>query len=276
MTSEHTSMPSHELAEMAILDAYGLLESPDQIRFEQAFMATTPDVQAEIRRIQEDIATDERLLPSVDPPEYLRARVLERIHAAMALNSAGLFMGDYAAHQPVDALPFNAHRSGFLGSVWTWRMAALVLLGVCLTLVVTSTSSKRHFDRIMAEAVRLQTGQTIEKSLGEEYAPFLKMMNSPTARHQYLAAADGQGFIRLSVDEKTGECFLFAMDFMGYTGPCNVDITSSDGAVHRSATLRTDRIFDGIAMQFDPVSLPGATVRITDATGAMIATAKLV
>ncbi|MCP4759885.1 MAG: hypothetical protein GY894_08475 [Planctomycetes bacterium] len=276
MTSEHISIPSHELAEMAILDAYGLLESPEQVRFEQAFLALTPDVQAEIRRIQEEIATDERLLPSVNPPEHLRVRTLGRIHAAMALNSAGLVMGEYSAQTSRNPMQFAPQRSSFIGSVWTWRMAALILLGVCLTLVVTSTSSKRHFDRMMAEAVRLQTGQTIERSLGENYAPFLKMMNSPTAQHRYLAAADGQGFVRVSIDEKTGECFLFAMDLMGHDGPCTVDFTSSDGSVQRTALLRTDRVFDSVAIQFDPNLLAGTSVRISDAAGVLIAKAKLV
>jgi hypothetical protein len=40
--------------------------------------------------------------------------------------------------------------------------------------------------------------------------------------------------------------------------------------------LHTDRIFDGIAMRLDPATLPGSSIRVTDGTGAVIATAQLI
>ena len=81
MTSRtHTTM--NELVELATLDAFGLLPAADAVKFEQAFMTASSEVQAEIRSIQADLATDTTLLNGEEPSASLRQRVLD----AVALN----------------------------------------------------------------------------------------------------------------------------------------------------------------------------------------------
>jgi len=274
MTAEHIIMPLHELAELAVLDAYGVLPDADLLRFEQAFLATSPEVQAELRRIQADIATDERLLPICEPPTELRAKVLGRIHAAMDLSRASEIDADIARlrHPAMQAAEQNPN---FLSSVWTWRMAALLLLGVVLTLVATNTSNQRHFEQLSLEAMRLQATHEFEVAMGDQYQPFMELMRRPDVEHAYLSADGGHGFVRLSIDETSGRVFVMAMDLVGHEGPCRLEVSSEAGELLSATDLRTDRYIDAATMEVDPAVLANATVRLVDGLGRTIATTRL-
>ncbi|MDP6890879.1 MAG: hypothetical protein QF471_06075 [Phycisphaerales bacterium] len=271
MTNTHIYMPPRELAELALLDAYGLLEAADQIRFEQAFLAVSPDVQAEIRRIQMEIVTDESLLPACEPPAELKIRVLDRIHAAMSMSTAGML--------GMDEMPFQRHAAQIgpggrvLSSVWTWRMAALVLLGVCLTLIVMVNTGTRHFDRMFEEAMRLHTEQEVEMTLGENFQPYLELMRRSTSQ-QYLAVEGGRGMIRVSIDETSGDIFLLAMDLQSDDGPYSFSITAADGDTVATVAIRTDQYLDGVSLNVDPALIAGAAFELRDGTGRIIATTK--
>ncbi|MDP6987599.1 MAG: hypothetical protein QGG74_06105 [Phycisphaerales bacterium] len=272
MTNTPIYMPPHELAELALLDAYGLLEAADQIRFEQAFLAVSPDVQAEVRRIQTEIATDDALLPDCEPPAELKARVLDRIHAAMAMNTAGIL--------GMDEMPFQRDTVGrigpggrVLGSVWTWRMAALVLLGVCLTLIVMVNTGSRHFERVFEEAMRLHTEQEVEMTLGDDFQPYLDLMRRSTSQ-QYLAIDGGRGMVRVSIDEVSGDIFLLAMDLDSEAGPYSFSITSAEGTTVGSVAVRADQYLDGVAMNIDPALLAGARFELRDSSGRVVATTR--
>lgn len=82
-------MSVHELLEMASLDALGLLDADERKRFEDAFRAAPPSVQAMIRREQGRIARHDGILPDVDPPPGLRARVIAAVRRAMENVRAG-------------------------------------------------------------------------------------------------------------------------------------------------------------------------------------------
>ena len=274
MTGEHIHMPLHELAELAVLDAYGVLPDADLLRFEQAFLATSPEVQSELRRIQANIATDERLLPTCEPPKELRDKVLGRIRAAMDLSQASEIDTDVTRfrHPAVQAAEQNPN---FLSSVWTWRMAALLLLGVVLTLVATNTSNQRHFEQLSLEAMRLQATHEFEVAMGDQYQPFMELMRRPDVEHAYLSADGGHGFVRLSIDETSGRVFVMAMDLVGHEGPCRLEVSSEAGELLSATDLRTDRYIDAATLTVDPTVLANATVRLVDGLGRTIATTRL-
>jgi hypothetical protein len=274
MTTEHILMPSHELAELAVLDAYGMLPDADLLRFEQAFLAISPEAQAELRRIQADIATDERLLPACEPSAALRTKVIGRIRAAMDLSQASELDADIARFQH-PAMQAAEQNSNFLSSVWTWRMAALLLLGVVLTLVATNTSNQRHFDQLNLEAMRLQATHEFEVAMGDQYQPFMELMRRPDVEHAYLSADGGHGFVRLSIDETSGRVFVMAMDLVGHEGPCRLEVSSEGGELLSATDLRTDRYIDAATMEVDPTILANATVRLIDGLGRTIATTRL-
>lgn len=76
-------MTTHELLEMASMDALGLLDADEREAFERAFRTAPPAVQAQIRREQLRASAGDELLPAVEPPPGLRARVLAAVREAI-------------------------------------------------------------------------------------------------------------------------------------------------------------------------------------------------
>lgn len=72
-----------ELLEMASIDAHGMLDEIETARFERAFVAATPSLQAEIIALQERVALDASLRSGEQPPHSLRLRTLARVAQAV-------------------------------------------------------------------------------------------------------------------------------------------------------------------------------------------------
>jgi hypothetical protein len=113
-------MTLQELLEHAHLDALGQLDEREQAAFETAFAVAPPAVQAQIRKAQERIAGMDHLLPQVEPPAYLREKVLTAVHAAMLADGAGSDAGE--GLRP-------AHRVGT-----AWRTATVCLVAAVIVL----------------------------------------------------------------------------------------------------------------------------------------------
>lgn len=77
-------MTTRELFEMASMDVLGLLDEQERASFEDAFRAATPAVQAQLRREQVRFSEMDRILPDVEAPVGLRARVMAAVREAIA------------------------------------------------------------------------------------------------------------------------------------------------------------------------------------------------
>ena len=272
MNSTHNIPSMQELAELATLDAYGLLDESDLFRLEQAMLHAPSDVRASVRAIQDEIATDEHLLPEATPPATLRQQVIDRVRAAVDLHdtahAAGTMPPNGLQDQP---LSFS---QATLRSVWTWRMAALVLLGACVALVVVKERQQQHFNRVIHEAISLQADSQLKDTLGSSYATFVSLMERPDVRHIYLVGPHGDGAVRLSVDEDTGQMYAFGMDLAGQDG-CALELRTSTGEVVARESFLTDRYLAGIALQVDPSDLAGLTACLVTSDGQVIAKSAL-
>ncbi len=130
-------MTTAELMELALLDVLALLDEEEQSAFDRAFRAATPEVQSQIRREQTRLARIDALLPDVEAPVTLRARVLAAVRAAISASSSP---GEAAALHLAQSARATEHRGqGHRRRVtpW-WRAAALgataaaVVLGALL------------------------------------------------------------------------------------------------------------------------------------------------
>ena len=72
-----------EMLELAIADAMGVLDTVDSARFERAFAAAVPSLQAEVRAMQDRVVADRALLSDELPPASLRLRTLARVASAI-------------------------------------------------------------------------------------------------------------------------------------------------------------------------------------------------
>jgi len=77
-------MNTRELFELASLDVLGLLDDREREAFEKAFRAATPSIQAQVRREQTRFSQMSDVLPQVEAPAGLRAKVLAAVRDAIA------------------------------------------------------------------------------------------------------------------------------------------------------------------------------------------------
>lgn len=133
-------MKTHELLEMASLDAMGLLDPQERDEFERAFQAAAPEVQAQIRREQTRLAAFEAVLPNVQPPLGLKAKVMAALREAMANVSLGGRSTDdvIARIRPVS------------GVNRLWRAGALASAAAAIALAFTTLQLKSEYDDISA------------------------------------------------------------------------------------------------------------------------------
>lgn len=139
-------MTLQELIELAILDAMALLDDEERERFEACFRAASPAVQAQVRREQTRLSHIESLLPDVDPPAGLRARVVQAVRDEMARSAAdrtaGLIMPEIVPSRGVSPM---------------WRATSLGLLAAMLVLTVTmflfQSQHQRAVDQLRTDAM---------------------------------------------------------------------------------------------------------------------------
>jgi hypothetical protein len=123
MNTQRThEMNTQDLMEMASLDALGLLDPDERDSFERAFRAAAPAVQAQIRREQLRFSRLDDLLPNVDPPLGLRARVIAAVRGAMESVA-----GRKGADAPALRFPSGVSRFWRVGAIGA--MAASLVLG---------------------------------------------------------------------------------------------------------------------------------------------------
>lgn len=119
-------LTTQEMIELAVLDAHGLLEDDERAIFERQFASATPATQAMIRREQTRHADIARVLPDVQPPAELRAKVIGAVRAAMA---EALFSG--AASESL-GMRLSDRRS--VSSLW--RIGTIGAIAACVAMAI--------------------------------------------------------------------------------------------------------------------------------------------
>ena len=112
-----------QLVEMASLDAFGLLDAEDSLRFEDAFLAAPSRIRDSILDLQAEMVTEDPLLFSETPDDSLREKVLQKVAEAMSERDETL--QPLAQIGPADELTqASIENRSFSQSIWTWRAVA--------------------------------------------------------------------------------------------------------------------------------------------------------
>lgn len=137
-------MRTSELIEMASLDALGLLSETEQQDYERAFRAAPPEVRRQIRAEQQRSAEFEAsLLPRVEPAKLLKARVVEAVAKASALEESS---GARAVvHRPGRVVP-KVRPTRRVSPLW--RAASIGLAIAVTVLGVLSVQLQEHNYRL--------------------------------------------------------------------------------------------------------------------------------
>jgi hypothetical protein len=274
MTSR-THVTMNELVELATLDAFGLLPAADAVKFEQAFMTASSEVQAEVRRIQADLAADPSSLDDEVPSATLRQRVLDAV--AKTIESEAERLAPLATignnNQATAGYQTNApaqQNSGLLASVWTWRMAALIMFGVVVTLAVFNATSNREASMLATTYTTLNTLDELEDQFGPQFTEFI---NNPNCRQYYLSSTSGTGMIRVAINERTSTAFVLGLDLEANMANSQLRIVSTDGTSRPLAMLEPKEGFVGQALTSVDMNLFAANfdrIELVDANGKVL------
>lgn len=217
-------LKTHEILELARLDALGMLDHDERVVFERAFQDASPALRDQIHREQNRLTDISDLLPDVDPPQDLRARVIGAVRDAMSAVT-GRNAGDVLAR--IEPLASNMRRN--VSPLWRaacigFATATVVLMG--LGFYVQST----YDDSLTA----LRDGE-LSAQIAREIGPqFVDTLLSPTAeRVNFLPVADnaGRGGAVVLIDSETKLAFLVCKNLPKISGQYALVITDNDGQI---------------------------------------------
>jgi len=198
-------MTTHELLELASLDALGLLDPEERESFELAFRAATPALQAQIRREQLRLSNLDGMLPAVEPPPGLRARVMAKVREAIDSMTVRKFTG--GAIVPDLRPAYGVNRMWRVGAIAA--AAASVVLGLSVlqmrmdyTDIQNGQVNNGVTDRILSDF-----GVRFSQSMFDPQTRFVQFSSDAT-KAEASSPFSGRALLVLSPEARTGELFL--------------------------------------------------------------------
>ena len=182
-----------ELMELAVLDAYGLLDPIESELFNRSFHNAPASVQDEIIRLQHRFATDESLLPSDLPSSTLKKKVLHTVAKAADTEAKRLAPLALIGARAVAENTSTAATT----SILLWRSAAIILFCVTVVLAIFTLDTQRAARDFSNQIASLQARMSIEQN-GKP--SMLETLTNPLSRIVRLERERGNnnGYIRVS------------------------------------------------------------------------------
>jgi hypothetical protein len=193
MTSSETMTP-RELLELAALDALGLLDEFEAALYTRAYHDAPATVQDEIRRLQAEVARDERLLPGEEPDPGLRERVLKAVAKAIEHDEKRLApLATIGRRRGGDAAGGSRFRLNASGQFW--RAACFVLAGIAVVFALFWVQTQ-HYVVALTEIAKTRL---VEKDFELMGPAAHEMLMDPNTQHKVLtlteAGTAGTGLI---------------------------------------------------------------------------------
>jgi hypothetical protein len=250
MSPQH-NWTTRDLFELASLDALGLLSEDERRAFEDAFAAASPHVQAQLRDQQSRMAEIDSILPRVEAPAGLKARVLAAVQAAIDVLPRRTTTVAHAAGRTPRLLPSRGVNAAWRGLA-IGAAAAAVVFGV-----VTFTVFRENQDMSSALAQNTMTDMLLK-----EFGPsFERRLLSPTTRFVKFEApqngAEESGVALLLFDEPTRSGQFFCKNLPQSDGKYVLVLVDADGKAVGDAMVDFRYTGSGIARcDLNNVDLP--------------------
>lgn len=271
-------MTPRDLVEMASLDALGLLDEAERAEFEAAFRAASPEVQAAVRRAQLRATRIDDLLPAVDPPPGLKARVLAAVRTAIA----AVTLETDTREGPVATRGTAGYASGhessafvrLLNSAFVWRTACLgfatatIVLGVFYNIVhsnLSEVTDRVRTERFAAE-FRNQFGPAFVDSMMGPQSMWLSF--APAAQDLSLGISVDEVRAKLLYDPERRVAFVRVEGLPDVNALYQVVVERAEGAKRRQLEFfgSHEAIFRQIN-NIDASDINGLTIYAPDASG---------
>lgn len=161
-------MSTRELLELALLDAFGVLDEGECADFESALAASSTSVRAQVRSEQDRIMRTELAeLAQGEPDESLRDRVLEAVRQAR-LEQTRQHRGArplslHAVEQDAQAFPMRRHRK--FSALVVWRAAALAFAAATVVFGWSTFQMRAQYETL----AQAQSDDALFESLAAEF-----------------------------------------------------------------------------------------------------------
>lgn len=223
---------TQELLELAQLDVLGLLDADEREAFERSFRAASPETQAQIRREQTRLAGSgaDALLPRVDVPMGLRARVLAAIRDAMQTMTSASRTGDDVAGRIIpDLIPSRGVNR------W-WRTGAIGSLAASIVFGFAALQMRADNQRL----TNAQESERLSRLFFQEYGPQFEntLLNHNTKFVQFTPAAEnaavGAAKATLLLDSVNKRAQLYIKNFSEASGRYSLVVVDQNGQSRRA------------------------------------------
>jgi hypothetical protein len=239
--SPQNNWTTRDLFELASLDALGLLSEDERRAFEDAFAQAGPHVQSQLRDQQTRMAEIDSLLPRVEAPAGLKARVMAAVQAAIEAiprRTAPVMHGAGRTPKLLPARGVNA----------VWRGLAIGAAAAAVVFGVVTLQVFRQNQEISSSLA----SSTMTDMLLKEFSPsFEKRLLSPTTRFVKFeapqrGAGDG-GLALLLLDEGSRSGQFFCKNLPQSDGNYTLVLVDGDGRVVGDAMVAFRYNGSGIA-----------------------------
>ncbi|MHC4609557.1 MAG: hypothetical protein ACYS7M_04340, partial [Planctomycetota bacterium] len=171
MTSSEP-MTQRELLELAALDTLGLLDEFEAAYYTRSYHDAPATVQDEIKRLQAEVAADQRLLPGEEPDPALRERVLKAVAQAIESDESRLAplatIGRRRAGGSRGERGFHLRVSGQF-----WRAACFVMAGVAVVFALFWFQAQNYVNALSEIAYIDDTEGVLEDLMGPTFKDYL-------------------------------------------------------------------------------------------------------
>lgn len=267
-TPEH--LDRSQLLELAVLDAFGLLEEVESEFFDRSFHHAPEAVQQEIRDLQAALVSDDRLLPSEKPVRELRQRVLDAVSDAIEQDGERFAplaaIGRHRERRPQRVRAILSPSGQF------WRAASFVLLGTVIVVSYFFADALRTNADISKAAMNSDTAE-LARIIGPNFKEFLF---DPAVRSIHLTdgndASDPRAVIYYIENGDQSQAFLVCsgLNRNGDT-PYRIEFHDENGRLAHSGQFISNGRVSGANLSAIPIAMLSAcTISILDAGGEVL------
>ena len=199
-------MTRDELLELAALDAFGLLDDYESALFTRSFHHAPVAVQDEVKLLQAAFASEEALLPDVEPSPALRAQVLAAV--AQAIEAESVELAPLATIGRTARTRTERHPRQTLNlSGQFWRAAAFILTGALLVVSYFALQIQQRNDLVTAYLTETIAQEELETLLTRV---FLAEFGGQSVVYASLRPVAGDSPLHAVVGVRNGEVLLYA------------------------------------------------------------------
>lgn len=252
---------TQEILELARLDALGMLDSDERVVFERAFQNASPALREQIRREQNRLTDIGDLLPDVDPPQDLRARVIGAVRGAMTAVSGR--NNDVLARIEPLAVTLRSNVSPL------WRAACIGFATATVVLLGFAFNLQNTYDNSLQAMADGELSELISNEIGPEFLPIFL---SPTAeRVNFTTVADNsmrKSGATVLVDDESNMALLVCKNLPKIDGKYALVITDENGGVLKTlASFENEGQLDGQLLNGEFLPTDQLAIYASDASG---------